>query len=142
MSQQIKTPLLAFSALLIVSVATYTNFSSFRPKALIPIREVQGAKTQQSKVAVHIPYPDKSEVLGIITTEETEQHTVKTQLSPTEIQDFYKNVLKTQGWTIDQEGSAGIFLNTEYKKEKSRIKITSSKDSDFSLISIEIIQGS
>lgn len=93
-----------------------------------------------SRVEVNVPYPENSETLGVVKTERTEQHTIKSPLSPQEGQEFYKNVLKSQDWVIENEGTAGIFLNTEYKKEKARIKITTSQDGDHSIISVEINQ--
>lgn len=127
-----KPALFTFGFLSLISVIAHANFTDFKPKALIPLEEVQGVKDQNnqsnSKIEVNIPYPDKYEILGVSETERTTLHTFKTTQSQQEVQNFYKNVLKAQDWQIENEGTVENFLNSEYKKDKARIKISALKN--------------
>lgn len=141
MSPHTKTALFSFFALSLIAGVSYSNFVTFNPKLLVPLKEVRGVNTKtdeiqsnfyigqnESKVEVNIPYPANSEILGVVKTERDEQHTIKSPLTPNEVQEFYKNVLKSQSWELTNENTTGIFSNTEYKKEKARIKITASEN--------------
>lgn len=137
MSSQSKIVFTSFLALSLFTVASYNRFISYRPKTLVPIEEVRGIKTE---VHIELPAPEESESLGSTVTETNRIYNYKSAKTSDEVQQYYKNILFNEKWQINNEGTADIFKFTEYKREKDRIKITSSSQEGLqgTIVSIEI----
>jgi hypothetical protein len=137
MSSQVRNAFLSLVFLLGIAVFAYHNFSSFRPKRLIPLKEVHGTKTS---IKVNLPYPEGAIVLGATVSGQSSQKTLKVDKTSEEVQTFYANVLETDGWVLDNKGETGIFVMSEYKRGKDRVKIATSGQMEFedTVISIEI----
>ena len=110
--------------LVALSLYSYGSFARYKPKDLIPLQEVRGAKTEEEKIK--LPYPGDYKIIGTSIKEGTDQVTYETTKTAEEIQTFYRNILISQSWQIDSTGNAGIFTTTKYKKDNSSVDITTS----------------
>lgn len=136
MSSQTKIALTSIFALSLLSVFSYKSFVAYQPKSIVPIEEVHGTKTEAK---IELPAPEESEILGSTISERHKSFNYKSKKSSDAIQQFYKNILFEEKWEINNEGTADIFVNTEYKRERDRVKITTSnQEEQDTIVTIEI----
>ncbi len=136
MSSQTKIALTSIFAMSLISVFSYKNFVGYKPKSIVPIQEVHGANT---KTNIELPAPEESEILGSTIGENNKSFSYKSKKNSKEVQQYYKNILFEEKWEINNEGTADIFLITEFKRENDRIKITTSNQEDTeTIVTIEI----
>ena len=136
MSMKIKLSMLASTLLFLVAFYSYGSFSNFRPKSLIPVKEVKGVKVEDTRTK--LPYPSNYEIIGNSTKEGRKQITFKTNLSAKEIQSFYRNVMISKDWEIHSTGSAEIFTTTTYRSDKKEVSVTTSAQQNINQEELEI----
>ncbi len=129
MSLRVKSSILIATLLILLSIYSYGSFTSFKPKTLIPAKEVKGTESDEEG-KIKLPYPENYKVIGRTQKNGNEHITYKTTRTPEEIQTFYRNVLISKEWEIDATGNAGIFTTTRYKFEDNQIDITTSQQSN------------
>ncbi len=137
MSSQTKIAFLSFTVLTVFAIASYNKFNDYRPKTIIPIEEVHGIRTE---VKIELPAPEDSEAIGSTVTDSNRTYNYRSKKASTEVQQYYKNILFNEKWQINNEGTVDIFTFTEFKREKDRVKITTStQDKETgTIVSIEI----
>ena len=122
-------------AAIMISIAAfgtvaYLNFVNFKPAGIPNNNEqVQGARTDN----LGIPYPDNAVELSRGHTADGYQITLNVDISPEQVQEFYKNSFESRKWEIESQGEAGVFLSTKFKTKESdeRVTITSSRQEKF-----------
>ncbi len=131
-----KLALLLTIPLLVLSVLTYSKFNKFKPKSIVPVEEVHGVKYEPK---VNLPLPNDNNVIGSIKTGITDQKTYETQLSPEDVQTYYKNILLSKDWELKSDSKVGIFLVSDYEKNGSEVIITSSQqENTTTIVSVRI----
>jgi hypothetical protein len=129
MSLKTKSSLLATTLLFLLSIYAYGNFANFRPKNLIPAKEVKGVKLEEEK-RIKLPYPGKYKIIGRTQENGSEHITYKTTHTPEEVQVFYQNVMLSLDWNIGATGSRDIFTTTRYTSDKKIVDVTTSQQSN------------
>lgn len=124
MSKKVKLSFVATLALSFLAIYSYGHFSEFRPKSLVPAKEVKGIKVEDDRVK--LPYPSDYEMIGTSTKNGNKQITFRTGGTPEGTQSFYRNVMLSKDWEIDSTGSVGIFTTTTYVQDKKEVSVTTS----------------
>ena len=124
--------------LIILFSVTYVHFSRYRPKMLKRIQEIKGLSNIQTD---NTPYPADAIKIGSNQTPKSIQTTFKTQKTPFEVREFYKNIYSGKMWRITSEKSAGSTLLLSFKKESEivNVVITPEDIEDYTIVSIETL---
>jgi len=126
------------SLLFLLAFYSYGSFSSFRPKSLVPAKEVKGAKIEDHRIK--LPYPSDYEMIGTSTKNGNKQITFRTEDTTEGVQSFYRNIMLSKDWEIDSTGSIGIFTTTTYVDDEKEVSVTTSlqanEDQDANSITI------
>ena len=129
MSLKVKGSLFITTLLLLLSAYAYGSFTNFRPKNLIPAKEVKGTSLEEEK-RIKLPYPGEYKVIGRSQKNGSEHITYKTTHTPEEVQVFYRNVMISMDWDIGATGNRDIFTTTRYTLDKKVVDVTTSQQSN------------
>lgn len=112
----------------VFATVAYLNFINFKPTGVATDQaQVKGKSTLNG---LGIPYPDDAVEISSGHAASGYQITLSVKnVSPEQIQEFYKNVFGSRNWEVESQGEAGVFLSTKYKTKESneRVTITSYK---------------
>ena len=128
---------IVFMGIFIFGSVAYLNFINYKPPKGSDKPQVNGTS---HSATFGIPFPNGAIQLSTNNTSEGSQITLSSDLSPEDVQQFYKNVYISKGWEIESEGKAGVFLGTEFKKKNSpeRVTVTSSRQEEFDATTVII----
>lgn len=120
-------------------VASYLNFTDYRPKTVRQVPDVKGIQTENISNNNGLPLPDGAQKVATSNTTDSTQVTFHTNKTKTEVQDYYKNILNSNKWTLDSEGIYSQFIVTKYKKDTVQISVVTydTDDGYKTLVSIE-----
>ena len=126
----------SFAILILILVVSYKKFQQYSPKIVKNVQEVQGISTKKEV----IPYPKDSEIIANLSTESSEQITLKTSMDYKKIKEFYRNILLESDWRIKSEEKNDTFNTLKFKKDKTTIKIISTiaQEDNKTLLSIYV----
>lgn len=110
------------SVLAVAAALSYFQFSGYRPKVLVQLAEVRGAKTDEGPIT--LSYPSDYKIISKDLSNGEEKTTFKTSQSPEVIQNFYNNIFIPKGWEVETQVSQGTLQSTKYKKDKDHITVT------------------
>lgn len=118
------------------AIASYFVFLSYEPVIAMPIPNVKGTVTP----VFELPLPKDSESISYNTSLEAQNMIIKSSRTPSEIHQFYKNVMRDKGFEIETEKERDQFLIKEYKNDRRTITIvTTVQESDkMTIAGIEI----
>lgn len=126
MPLKVKGSLLIATLLVLLSIYSYGSFTNFRPKNLIPAKEVKGTKLDEEE-RIKLPFPGKYKVIGRSKKNGSEHITYRTTHTPEEVQIFYRNIMISKDWDIDATGNKDIFTTTRYTLDKKVVDVTTSQ---------------
>ena len=108
-------------------------------KSLRKIEEVKGLSSINTD---DVPYPVDAVKVGFNQTPKSTQTTYTTSKTQSEVWEFYKNIYGGKDWKLISERQSDGSLLLSYRKDKETVTIvvTQEKDTDHSVVSIEIIR--
>lgn len=133
---------IGFFVVTTASIGSYIMFSEYKPKALVQVQEVRGAKSDKSN-SLDLPYPEKSLNISITQTDGAEQISFKTTKTKDDVKQYYKNVLNTLGWKLDAESNYDDYTTAKFQKGDQKVSVMAFEENDSdkgtkSLVGLEI----
>lgn len=135
---QYKKPIITVSVLLTVAIISYFTFQTYLPKTLKQIEEVKGYSTERD---IDLPISKDAKELGRSNSTNGSQITYQLSESSENTQQFYKNIMIGREWNIEMQTQTDTTTKTKYRKDNKRITITTSKQNDQTILSIEIFEN-
>lgn len=135
---QYKKPILTVSLLLTVATISYFTFQTYLPKTLKQIEEVKGYSTERD---IDLPISKNAKELGRSNSTNGSQVTYQLTDSNENVQQFYKNIMIGREWDIEMQTNSDTTTKTKYRKDNKRITITTSKQDNQTILSIEIFEN-
>lgn len=125
MNSKTKLSVLIPALLLSLALYSYGSFSNFKPKSLVPVREVKGVKVEEDE-RIKLPFPENYKIIGRNIKDGNEHITYQTSQTPKNIQTFYRNIMISKDWTMESTSKAGIFTTTKYESANKGVSVTTS----------------
>ena len=121
---------------LLLTAGSYYFFQSYRPTLAKQVQQVKGAATLDNN---GIPFPSSAEKISANVTSGAKQVSYYSQQSKEELQAYYNNILTSDKWAVESQGTYSDFIISRYQKGKVEVSVLTFdfKDGYKSFVSVE-----